>query len=130
MGPTAIPRSKEAFAIPRLDLEGEADLHQLPGERQNLPRTRSGVRPSPAETGERSAGQPPSGFSEVGNRSNRDHELPSSSDSSRKFVTVFLARCNEVCGDAFQVEHGLLVRRAGRAILTPPAGVPAPDLEF
>ena len=37
-------------------------LHPLRGERQNLPRTRSGVRASSAEIGEGSSGQPASGY--------------------------------------------------------------------
>ena len=39
-------------------LRGRIALHPLRGERQSLPRTRSGVRASPAETGEGSSGQP------------------------------------------------------------------------
>ena len=42
--------------------EGGTALHPLQGERQSLPRTRSGVRPSAAETGEGSSGQPPLGL--------------------------------------------------------------------
>jgi len=44
----------------RAPSSGAAALYPLQGERQNLPRTRSGVPPSAAEVGEGSSGHPPS----------------------------------------------------------------------
>ena len=44
---------------------GAAARHPLQWDRQNLPRTRSGARPSSAEFGEGSSGHPPSGYATV-----------------------------------------------------------------
>ncbi len=63
--PALLPAREESNCARSQSIQGDAALHPLLGERQSLPRTRSGLRPSPAEAGEGSSGQPTSGYARV-----------------------------------------------------------------